>query len=64
MFLEIWRNSQQNTCARTSFLIRLRAYNFIEKEALEQMFSCEFREISQNTFLTEHLRATASEGKK
>ena len=27
------------------------------------MFSCEFREISKNTFFTEHLWATASDGK-
>ena len=31
-----------------------------EKEALAPMFSCEFCEISKNTFFTEHLRATAS----
>ena len=35
--------------------------NFIEKEALAQVFSCEFSEISNNTFFTEHLLATASE---
>ena len=34
--------------------------NFIKKEALTQVFSCEFCEISKNTFLTEHLRTTAS----
>ena len=27
---------------------------------LAQMFSCEFYEISKNTFSTEHLRTTAS----
>ena len=31
-----------------------------EKETLAQMFHCEFREISKNTFLTEHLWTTAS----
>ena len=31
------------------------ACNFIKKEALVQMFSCEFCEISKNTFFTEHL---------
>ena len=36
------------------------ACNFIQKEALAQVFSCEFSEISKNTFFTEHLRATAS----
>ena len=35
------------------------ACNFIKKEHLAQIFSCEFCEISQSTFFTEHLRATA-----
>ena len=33
---------------------------FIKKETLAQMFSCEFCKISKNTFLTEHLWATGS----
>ena len=33
---------------------------FIKKETLVQVFSCEFCKISKNTFFTEHLRATAS----
>ena len=33
--------------------------NFIKKETLAQVFSCEFFEISKNTFLIEHLRTTA-----
>ena len=36
------------------------ARNFIKKEALAQEFSCEFCEISKNTFFTEHLWTTAS----
>ena len=28
----------------------IEAYNFIETETLEQVFSCEFCEISKNTF--------------
>ena len=45
-----------------SFLIKLhvQAFNFITKETLAQLFSCEFCEISKNTFFTEHLWATAS----
>ena len=31
------------------------ACNFIRKETLAQAFSCEFREISKNTYFTEHL---------
>ena len=33
----------------------------IKKETLAQVFSCEFCEISKNTFFTKHLWATASE---
>ena len=36
------------------------ACNFVKNEAVAQVFSCEFCEISKNTFLTEHLQATAS----
>ena len=32
----------------------------IKKETLAQVFSCEFCEISKNTFFREHLRVTAS----
>ena len=35
---------------------------FINKEILAQVFSCEFCKISKNTFFTEHLWVTASEG--
>ena len=34
--------------------------NFIKKEALAQVLSCEFREILNNIFFTEHLWTTAS----
>ena len=52
MFLEISQNSQESTCARVSFLIKLKAQacNFIEKETLTQVFSCEFCGISKSTF--------------
>ena len=42
VFLEISQNSQENTCAQ--------ACNFIKKETLAQVFSCEFCEISKNIF--------------
>ena len=60
MFLEISQNSQENTYAR-DFSIKLQALacNFIKKESLAQVFSCEFCEISRNTFFTELLRTTA-----
>ena len=38
----------------------LKRPSFIKKEALAQVFSCEFCQISKNTFFTEHLWATAS----
>ena len=42
----------ENTCARVFFLIKLqaKACNFIKKETLAQVFSCEFCETSKNTF--------------
>ena len=35
--------------------VRPEACNFIKKETLAQLFSCEFCEISKNTIFTEHL---------
>ena len=56
------QNSQENTCARVSYLIKMQASacNFIKNEILTQVFSCEFGEISKITFFTEHIRVTAS----
>ena len=34
--------------------------NFIKKESLAQVFSCEFREIYKNSFFTEHFWETVS----
>ena len=71
---EISQNSQQNTCDRVSFLVKLEAcarVSFLklqasglqpyEKETLAQVFSCEFCEISKNTF---SYRAPSVEKKK
>ena len=55
VFLEILQNSQENTGTRVSFLIKLKACNFIKKQALLQVFSCKFWEVSKNTFFIEHL---------
>ena len=50
VFLKTLQNSQENTCARVSFLIKLQAEacncNFIKIETLAQVFSYEFFEIS------------------
>ena len=37
-----------------------RACNFIKKETLAQVFSCEFPEFSKNTLFIEHLWTIAS----
>ena len=50
MFLEILQNSQENTYAKISFLMK--------KEILAQVFSCEFSKNFKNIFFIEHLRAT------
>ena len=47
MFLRISQNSLQNTCARVSFLIKLR------------VFFCEYSEIFKNTYFEEQLRTVA-----
>ena len=61
VFLESSQNSQENTCPRVSFLIKLQAVcNFIKKETLTKVFSCKFCEISKNTFFTVQVWATAS----
>ena len=52
VFLEILQNSQENTCAR--------ACNFIKK-ILTQVFSCEFCEISKDTFSYRTPSVAASE---
>ena len=62
-FPEISQNSQQNTCARASFLIKLQpeAFNFVKKETLSQILCCEFCEISkEHHFFTKHPGVTAS----
>ena len=52
VFLETSQNSQENTCVKVSFLIKLQAEtcNFSKKETLAQVFPCEFCEISKKTF--------------
>ena len=54
LFLEISQNSQENICARVSFLKNLQTLG----HQLSDVFSCE---ISKNTFCTEYLWTTTSE---
>ena len=63
VFLEISQSSQENNCARVSFLIKLQAStcNFIKQENLAQVLSCEFCEISKKTFSYRRPSVAASE---
>ena len=58
MFLGILRSSQENTCARVSFLIKLQASS--KKESLAEGFSSKFCKILKKLFFREHLWRTAS----
>ena len=62
MFLKIPKHSKESICAGASCLIKLQgpSCSFIEKEALAQVFSCEFCEIFESTVFIEHLQTTAS----
>ena len=50
VFLETSQNSHENACARDSVISEAEACNFMKKEILTQVFSCEFCEIAKNTF--------------
>ena len=53
VLLEISQNSQENSCARDSFLTKLQALGlqlYFKKETLAQVLTCEFCEISRDTF--------------
>ena len=59
VLLKISLSSQESLCVRVSFLVKLKvssAYNFIKKESLVLVFSCEFCKILKSTFFIEHLR--------
>ena len=61
VFLETSQNSQEKTCARVSFLIRLQASGlFTKNESLAQVFSCEFCDIPKNNFLYRTLPVATS----
>ena len=52
VFVEIWQNSQENTCARASFLIKLQA--LLKKRLRRTCFPVNFAKflrtpLSQNT---------------
>ena len=71
MFLKMWQNSHENTCVGVSLsrsLLSLsrspRSHETLLKKTPAQVFSCEFCEIFNNTFLTELLRMPASNSTK
>ena len=57
VFLEILENSQENTCARVSFVIKLKAEacNFIKKRIWHSCFPVNFEKLLRTPFLAEHL---------
>ena len=55
LFLEISQNSQENTCARASFLIKLQAPATLLKKRL-WCFPVNFAKFLRTHFLAEHLR--------
>ena len=52
VFLKISQNSQEDTCARISFLIKLQAWELqlYKKETLAQVLSFEVYEVFNNTY--------------
>ena len=62
VFLEISQNSQENTCARVSFLIKLQAVpglrpaTLLKKRLRHRCFPVNFAKFLRTPFLTEHLR--------
>ena len=58
VFFEISQNSQENTCARVSFLIKLQAppATLLKKRLWHSCFPVSFAKFLRTPFLTEHLR--------
>ena len=56
VFLEISQNSQENTCARVSFLIKLQASGLLKKRFWHRCFPVNFTKLLRIPFLIEHLR--------
>ena len=57
LFLEISQNSQENTCARASSLLKLQAKvgNFIKKRLCFLVFPMNFAKFGRTPFLKKHL---------
>ena len=62
MILEVLKNSQENTCVRVSFLIKLQAWDlqlYSKKVWHSRCFPVKFGKLLRTTFLKEHLRSQA-----
>ena len=60
-FTDLYQSLFFNKVLKKSlFFYRRKACNFIKREALAKVFSCEFCKISKNTSFTEHSLVTAS----
>ena len=57
VFLEILQNSQENTCARVSFLIKLQAQpaTLLKKRLWRKCFPLNFAKFLRTPFVIEHL---------
>ena len=57
VFLEISQNSQENTCARVSFLIKLQAApaTLLKKKLWHRCFPVNLAKFLRTPFFTEHL---------
>ena len=68
VFLEILQKSQEKSFVRACFLIKLQVSGLQlcqkREEILAQLFSCEFCEISKNTFYYKTALVTASDSLK
>ena len=51
LILEISQNSQENTCGRVSFYIKLQACNFLKKRLWHRYFPVNFVEFLRTPFL-------------
>ena len=60
MYVKPFHSAKENHTPIMNNSIPNSTWNFIKKETLAEVFSCEFSEICKNTFFTEHLRETAS----
>ena len=56
VFLEISQNSQENTCFRVSFSIKLQAATLLKKRLWHRYFPVNFAKFLRTLFFTEHFQ--------